>query len=251
MGNSLSSTKPTRPAVARTASKSFLGLGPDGRGSPVNNKGTFVQASAGLRKIPMKKLLKNVGTLNSMCISGNLIQSIPDNIALLTRLVEVDLSFNRLMSIPEALLGLPLIRILSLSGNEISRVPEDICHLRELHTLKLSLNPLRELPSHTLSMPSMVSLYLDHARYEDAVPPLVPKTPHPSPITSIVLDRSGIAALPPNLSICSALKVIRANENRITYLPDCVCELGETLRTLYLAQNKLSAGGLILILLPN
>lgn len=112
-----------------------------------------------------------------------LLTTLPMSFSCLSQLGHLDLSFNRLASLPTCLLGLPALsslllgqnRIselpadigrlsslahLSLVGNELTALPPSLARLTGLRTLDVSLNLLRHLPEEIGSLGGLVKLEL-------------------------------------------------------------------------------------------
>lgn len=57
-------------------------------------------------------------------------QAIPDTIAGLERLQELNLSSNLLESLPDTIGLLQNLKLLTVSGNKLIALPDSICHCR-------------------------------------------------------------------------------------------------------------------------
>lgn len=80
---------------------------------------------------------------------GNLLTTLPNTIADMTNLVDLDVSFNVIDSlIPDTFLNLPHLRSVNLSHNAITELPNDILFgaCNKLITLDLSDNQINTLP---------------------------------------------------------------------------------------------------------
>ncbi len=78
-------------------------------------------------------------------LSKQKLKTIPEEIFLCKNLVYLDLKRNKIQSIPDNISGLTKLRVLNLSRNKITIVPEEIGACKELRTLILNQNPLESL----------------------------------------------------------------------------------------------------------
>jgi hypothetical protein len=83
-----------------------------------------------------------VTQLQSLDLSYNQLTAVPEAIAALTQLQTLFLSHNELTAVPEAIAALTQLQALFLSHNQLTAVPEAIAALTQLQTLHLSDNPL-------------------------------------------------------------------------------------------------------------
>lgn len=77
-------------------------------------------------------------------------------------LLELNLSFNHLTEIPEAIGNLTTLQVLDLNRNYIVRLPESIGNLTSLKELDLSFNKLVSLPESIGNLTSLQELYLQY-----------------------------------------------------------------------------------------
>ncbi|MFX0094916.1 MAG: leucine-rich repeat domain-containing protein [Candidatus Hodarchaeota archaeon] len=75
-------------------------------------------------------------------LSGNQLQSLPENIGCLRNLYTLNLGRNQLRSLPESLGQLHNLHTLHLSENLLKTVPDTLDQLHPLHILDLGDNPL-------------------------------------------------------------------------------------------------------------
>lgn len=80
----------------------------------------------------------------------------------LPNLIALDISYNKLRSIPEAVFTLKKLQRLNVRGNRITYIPDVITSLQGLKVLDLSHNMLVEIPHSTLQkLPSLETLRTD------------------------------------------------------------------------------------------
>ncbi|XP_077482285.1 leucine-rich repeat-containing protein 59 [Stigmatopora argus] len=94
-----------------------------------------------LTEVPVKELalFTKATTLDLSC---NKLTSLPPEFCNLTHLVRLDLSKNQLTRLPDGLGNLTSLQHLDLYNNKLSMLPVSFCHLRSLKWLDLKDNPL-------------------------------------------------------------------------------------------------------------
>ena len=122
----------------------------------------------------------------SLNLSHNRLSSIPDSIFGFLHLRELDVSHNNLSELPPSLCLLDKLRKMNASDNQISRLPHGLEQLQSLEKLNLSNNPLQHIPLALGGLPRL-SVVL--------APP-----PHPRPLL-------------PHLRACHAAAMAAKSEN--------------------------------------
>ena len=93
------------------------------------------------------------GHISKLRITGwNNISSLPESIANLVNLQELDLGWNNLTYLPENIGNLVNVRKLHLWGNKLTSLPESFGNLVNLQELELSDNPLVSLSNISLEV---------------------------------------------------------------------------------------------------
>ncbi|XP_038206413.1 protein phosphatase PHLPP-like protein isoform X1 [Zerene cesonia] len=131
-------------------------------------------------------------------------------------LVEIDLSHNRLTSLPQWLSGCSDLTKLYASNNRLSSLPEHLfcSELSSLSHLHLAHNKISTIPS----MPRLRS-----------------------PLKELLLHDNCIQALPENFfSVCDRLAVLNLSNNRLSRLPRLRGVSSHCLERLYLTANCLN-----------
>ncbi|XP_033116211.1 leucine-rich repeat-containing protein 59-like [Anneissia japonica] len=96
-----------------------------------------------LTKVPVKELAA-LPKATIIDLSCNQLQTLPDNIGILSHIVKLDLSKNVLTSLPNGIGNLPKLQHLDLLGNKIRTLPTSVAQLKALRWLDLKENPLEE-----------------------------------------------------------------------------------------------------------
>jgi Leucine-rich repeat (LRR) protein len=101
---------------------------------------------------------KNVKYLR---ILGN-VMYIPPEIEYLTSLEYLDLSYNRLETLPIEVCNLRNLQTLRLTGNKLCSLPNEICKLKMIEMLHIDNNKITELPESIGEMTLLQGLYANN-----------------------------------------------------------------------------------------
>ncbi|RHZ16139.1 hypothetical protein DYB31_000410 [Aphanomyces astaci] len=112
--------------------------------------------------------------LQVLCLISNALETLPDNIGLLTRLVEMDLTKNKLKVLPDSICDIKTLTFLNLSNNllealpnHLAAFPDSLCTLPALTSLSASNNSLVSLPESFGALGKLRSLRLDWNRIKE------------------------------------------------------------------------------------
>ncbi|KEG09137.1 dual specificity protein phosphatase [Trypanosoma grayi] len=144
----------------------------------------------------------------------------------LTYVVSVDLSHNKLKSIPHELSFLHHIRSLIIANNELTELPDSLGNLSQLDRLDISHNFLEDLPQTFVYLHQLSTIAMDYNNFSgipESIVELVSAT-SPRPILSVIYlaENPRISSLPPKefLSMFPTLKLALDNEPTVhkTYI---------------------------------
>lgn len=99
--------------------------------------------------------------LQHLTYSANFVKEIPITISNLNKLVELDLSANKISVIPEEIGKLIYLKALNLACNEIKELPVAVCGLYNLVALLLNRNRITSIPSEINRLVNLHLLELD------------------------------------------------------------------------------------------
>ncbi|CAB3366951.1 Hypothetical predicted protein [Cloeon dipterum] len=148
----------------------------------------------------------------------------------------LDLDDNYLTEIPQAVVGLPLLKHLSLSNNKIKVIPHGVLQkLPRLLVLELRGNPMTFLhPDAFVGLTFMRKLILSDARNLTIFPNLNGS----SSIEILTIERASLQEVPSNLcALTPKLKSLDLSSNELSRIPD-LSECKE-LRILELSKNQI------------
>ncbi|NEO79069.1 COR domain-containing protein [Moorena sp. SIO4G3] len=137
--------------------------------------------------------LKQLKQLN---LSGNKIKSIPESLGNLSNLTELDLGNNQLTNLPESLGNLSNLTELYLGNNQLTNLPEFLGNLSNLTELDLSWNQLTNLPESLGNLSNLTRLYL----WENQLTNLPEYLGNLSNLTELYLSGNPLVVPPPEVA---------------------------------------------------
>lgn len=168
----------------------------------------FIPALLGAQEIP---------DFTPSGISTAIVYTDTNQIASNTDIVEyIDLSKQKLTTIPNVVFQCPNLVYLDLKRNKIEEIPASIMQLKKLRVLNLSRNRLVRLPKEIGQLSSLKSL---------------------------ILNQNEIVELPREIGLLSHLAVLDLWGNQLDKLPNEIGKLSETLqyldmRVIYMSREK-------------
>ncbi|MCL1803345.1 MAG: leucine-rich repeat domain-containing protein [Eubacteriaceae bacterium] len=148
------------------------------------------------------------------------------------KLRTIDLHGNELESVAN-LESCPMLEMLNLSGNKLASVPTGLTKLREVSFLDLSNNMIGSVPSLS-NLSKLISINLDGNKLTE-----VPLSFSPSmPLTTLKLSNNSITSIPEGLADYSSLEFLYLNVNCIEELPSFLANMPK-LRVLQVSLNNI------------
>jgi len=153
----------------------------------------------------------------------NYIKKIPIEIKYLTKLITLNLFWNKIKKIPEEIKYLTELKVLQLKYNKIKIIPSEIKYLTELNILDIFHN-------HVIEIPNEIQYLIK--------------------LESLILSENKITIIPSQIFNLTELKILLINNNKICQLPKEIQYLIK-LEILYIQCNNLTILPLEIINLKN
>ena len=180
--------------------------------------------------------IANLTNLKELNVNENQITVIPDAIANLTNLKELNVNENQITVIPDAIANLANLTKLDLHSNQITAIPDAIANLASLYMLSLSNNQITVIPEAISKLPILFTLSLSFNQIT-AIPDAIANLAN-----LIVLDlhSNQITTIPDAIAQLLNLTKLDLSDNQITAIPDAIANLAN-LTTLSLFENQITA----------
>jgi internalin A len=169
-------------------------------------------------------------------LSGEELESLPDEIGSLITLTQLILDNNSLESIPDAVGNLVNLNHLSLNNNHLNSLPDSIGNLIYLTHLSAEKNYLASLPHSIGSLGNLARLSLNENHLE-SLPDSIGKL---TGLIHLGLDNNLLLSLPESIGFLTDLNHLNLYSNRLTSLPDNIGRM-VSLTTLSVGRNQLTA----------
>ncbi|KAF9426535.1 Leucine-rich repeat serine/threonine-protein kinase 2 [Podila epigama] len=163
----------------------------------------------------------------------------------LLHLTELDLSRNRLTSLPKGLTSLmPFLIYLNLSHNQFRKVPIELCQLTQLQVLIMSQNHIEgQFPHEICSNLTQLKTLRLCANQITSLPPTLD---HLDKLESLsmgsVYGGNLLTSFPPHcIQHMTALRELDLSHNKLVFLPADIGHPNSHLRQLVASDNKLEA----------
>jgi len=156
-----------------------------------------IDLSCGLTEFP-REIFDLADSLEVLNLSGNALDSLPDDLARLHRL-----------------------RVLFCSDNRFSQLPESIGQCRGLEMVGFKANRIRAVPAAALQLPSLRWLILTDNQVE-TLPEAIGRCTR---MQKLMLAGNQLRVLPESLAACSQLELLRVSANRFEALPGWLLSL--------------------------
>jgi len=152
-----------------------------------------------------------------------------------TRATQLDLSYNDITDLPEAIVNLTQLESLDLRGSHLTQLPESIGNLTRLKSLNLYGNKLTKLPESIGELTQLKSLILSGNELIKLPESIKNLTQLPE------LDLSGqkLTELPESIGNLTQLKFLNLRENQLIKLLESIGKLTQ-LESLDLSGNQLT-----------
>jgi len=127
-----------------------------------------------------------------------------------TSLTVLNVAFNKLQTIPNAIASLSSLTHLNFSNNSLSTLPSEFGNLKQLQELNISTNKFSELPSCLYGLESLQHLLADG---NQIVSLNVPGLRSITNLATISLQNNSIGQVPPELVLIKKLQTLKLEGN--------------------------------------
>ena len=198
------------------------------------HKDSFLYSGTALQVIPedVQRLATQITILD---LSRNRISSLPLCMAQFSLLSTLKLRGNALVNISEGIFsGMVALQELDLIDNQLEALPSDLGSVVSLERLALTGNNLVSLPDSITGLTNLRELLLGENKLES----LPEDIDNLKSLEKLEAQENNLTRLPQNLTLCSALRSLSVHENQLTTLPDKMWLL-ESLGALHFHDNPL------------
>ncbi|XP_053669909.1 leucine-rich repeat-containing protein 28-like [Anopheles nili] len=155
--------------------------------------------------------------LRFLCLAGNMIENVPNQIGHLECLESLDLSENDLHRLPPSLGLLNKLTKLLLNGNFLHRLPPEIGHLNNLQVLDIRKNRLTYVPIELSQCSSLEDLLMDDNLGLVSIPTRLFNLPA---LCYVSAERCNLFQLPFNINTSTLRFVLLFSNNHcLTHCP--------------------------------
>ncbi|XP_048259206.1 uncharacterized protein LOC124134238 [Haliotis rufescens] len=166
------------------------------------------QANKELTEVPLPKISDYSAYMLSLHLQGNQLSSIPKKLfEQLPNLLDLDISTNLILDIPEEIGLCTKMLNLSLHRNQIRHIPESITNMTQLNRLDISNNLLKEVPACICKLTKLVCLYMRTMQLTS----LPDDIGNLTLLEKFYLNENAISELPPSFTKLTNLKELSLN----------------------------------------
>uniref|UniRef100_A0A672LSK6 Leucine-rich repeat-containing protein 40 n=1 Tax=Sinocyclocheilus grahami TaxID=75366 RepID=A0A672LSK6_SINGR len=182
--------------------------------------------------------------LTKLLLSSNKLQSLSEDVKLLSALVVLDIHDNQLSSLPDSIGDLEQLQKLILSLNKLTELPSGLWRLTNLRYLVLTIvsyssllkdlsnNHLMDIPESLANLTNLVKLNLSCNKLK-SLPPAISQMKN---LRMLDCSRNQLESIPPVLAQMESLEQLYLRHNKLHFLPELPCS---TLKELHCGNNQI------------
>lgn len=164
----------------------------------------------GLEKFP-SDLVQVTGKLRNLDLSVNKISSLPTNIGAFQLLRSLNISRNQIRELPTSFEQLTKLENLNVSFNCLSHISNGVAKLKNLREVNLAGNQLTQFPTGFCGLKQLNIINLSGNKMTS-----VPQGVSGLEATELILNENQISSVSADLAACSRLRTLRIEENCLT-----------------------------------
>lgn len=160
-----------------------------------------------LKEFP-SQLLMAAGKLRSLDMSDNKMRSLPDTMGQFNLLKVLSIANNKITKLPDAICELVKLETFNASKNNLSALPANFANLKALKTLNLSGNSFKKFPAQVCDLALLDMVDLSENKVSE-----MPTDMSRLNCSEVVLNQNQLSSVPDSISRCPRLKILRVQEN--------------------------------------
>lgn len=160
-----------------------------------------------LKEIP-DEALNLSDKLRNLDLSKNKLSSLPNDVCKFKLLKQLNLDTNRIETIPDSLGNMKKLEMFNMSNNLITFLPESFAKLSNLKQVYLSNNRIKEFPTQLLGLHSLEVVDLSHNKITE-----IPKGMSELYAAELNLSQNEISIISDDMHLAPRLKILRLEEN--------------------------------------
>ncbi|CAD0195569.1 unnamed protein product [Chrysodeixis includens] len=160
-----------------------------------------------LKEIP-PEALSLTESLRNLDLSKNRLSTLPDEICKFKLLKQLNLDTNRIDTIPSALGNLRKLEMFNISSNLITALPDSFAKLSNLKQVYLNNNRLKEFPMQLLGLHNLDVLEISNNKITE-----IPNGMSELYAAELNLSQNEISSISEDLHLAPRLKILRLEEN--------------------------------------
>lgn len=158
----------------------------------------------------------NLQGLEVLNVSNNKLRTLPDSIIYMTSLTQLSVLHNELESLPARIGLLCNVKRLEIASNKLTALPDTFAALTQITRLDLESNCLRLLPENLDLMVKLETLNVNKNRLLR-----LPRCLHRMKVLNLVsANRNNISYIPNDLVKSRTIEILRLCNNELTSLPE-------------------------------
>uniref|UniRef100_A0A7S1KLM5 Disease resistance R13L4/SHOC-2-like LRR domain-containing protein n=1 Tax=Percolomonas cosmopolitus TaxID=63605 RepID=A0A7S1KLM5_9EUKA len=167
------------------------------------------------------EIRRSAKTLLHLDLRNNYIQSMTTGIKYLAHLKRLDMSRNKLKTIPAYFSRLISLQLLRMSHNQVSSIhPDAFSGLKDLEEIQLDHNDLIQLPQNLGDLKKLARLMLQYNKLKE-----LPEMIGDCPLYHLDISNNELHAIPVTLGQCITLHKLVFNDNLIEQNPNQLTRL--------------------------